>query len=179
MGPEVIYQRELVVGNPHDGTLLTVLGHDEKAVKPLRYGVRVGTLGLLVPQGVLSEVAEHRPVFPIPYTAPWFEGVCNNRGDVVPVFNLHRLLEFDTDCHDRDNDLLLMIGQQEFAVALRIYDYPRPVRVGGPCPMPSGLPAGIAEHISQSYVFGKEVWSDFKYRDFFMALKARLAVHPL
>lgn len=179
MTHEFNHHREGSVGNPHDGTPLGVTEHSLSAVlEPSRYGISVGELRLLVPQGVMSEVAERRPVYPIPHTAAWFEGVCNNRGDVVPAFNLHRLLGLDGDGHGTDPDLLLIVGEREFSVAIRIHDYPRSMRGGQPCAASSSPPAQIVDYIGQSYSFSDQsVWSDFRYRDLFMALRKRLAIH--
>ena len=50
-----------------------------------RMGFRVGELGLLFPWTAGREVVMPPPVSRIPNTAPWFAGLANVRGGLVPV----------------------------------------------------------------------------------------------
>ena len=54
---------------------------------PIRFGFRVGSIGLLVPAGMLSELVDDTEVYPLPTTPAWFHGLINLRGGLVPVFD--------------------------------------------------------------------------------------------
>ena len=58
-----------------------------------RFGFRVGQLRLLIKPRTHSEVVAQPHIYPIPNVPPWFLGVINLRGNLLPVFALQQLLQ--------------------------------------------------------------------------------------
>ncbi len=58
----------------------------------IRHGFSVGALNLLVPPGIPVQLLEVPKLSPLPLAPPWFKGMANHRGEVVPVFSLPELL---------------------------------------------------------------------------------------
>ncbi len=138
----------------------------------VRYGVRFGGIGLLVPEATFSEVVVKKDVYPLPNTQPWLQGILNDHGDMVPVYDLP--LFFGMDLLDARRDILLIIDQREYAVAIRVPEYPKAVRGGTEAgdAVQEGIPEPLREYVSKVYQANGERWIDFRHRDFFMSLKA-------
>ena len=68
-----------------------VVGED-KAAEEARYGCRVANIGLILDTGKGSEVIDDISIGTILNTPPLFSGVINLRGNLVPVFNLKKLI---------------------------------------------------------------------------------------
>lgn len=60
-----------------------------------RYGFRISELGFLIPEGAHGALIENANIFPIPNTIFWLKGLVNVRGNMVPVFDLGRMLDAD------------------------------------------------------------------------------------
>ena len=143
------------------------------ATNQVRYGVRIGALGILVPDGVFSEVTVSKPIYSLPNTQPWLPGVVNDHGDVIPVYDLYEL--FGVDVSSSGKNILLMVDRREHAVALKLWDYPLAVRgfsAGAPRPE---IPGVLEAFVGESFSVGGEVWVDFDHRAFFLSLRASVA----
>ncbi len=140
----------------------------------VRYGFRVGELGLLVPRATFSEVVVDRPVYPLPNTQPWLEGVINDHGDMVPVYDLAILFGLGLSSGGKRNALLI-IDQRDHAAAIRVRDYPRAVRGLEPEEALPPLPEPLQGAATTAWRAGDETWIDFRHRDFFEALKPMVA----
>ena len=96
---------------------------DEAASEYLsRYAFSVGGLNLLVGEGTLCEVMDIPPIARVPHTAHWFLGLVNLRGEIVPVFDLARVLGRGTS--RKSAERLLVIGRGEVATGVLIDDLP-------------------------------------------------------
>ena len=157
-----------------DVSVLMNMQSDAEATQPseqVRYGIRMGELGLLIPQETFSEVVVAKDIYPLPNTQPWLKGVINDHGDVVPVYDLLQL--FRLEATQAPKEALLVIDQREYAVAIFIRQYPQPVRgMGEPAEAATDVPEVLQEHVKAVYQVGGERWIDFNHRDFFRSLKA-------
>ena len=136
----------------------------------VRYGVRFGEFGLLVPDAVFSEVVVKKEVYPLPNTQPWLQGIINDHGDMVPVYDLSLLFGLDSSAGKKN--ALLIIDQREHAAAIRVPEYPKAVRGGVEIATVGNLPEPLKGHVEKVYQAGGETWIDFRHRAFFMSLKA-------
>ena len=143
-------------------------------IEQVRYGVRIGDIGLLVPEGAFSEVVVNKGVYPLPNTQPWLLGILNDHGDMVPVYDIARLLGIDVPSGKKD--ALLIVDQRGYAAAIRVREYPRAVRgFEAEAQLPE-IPAALDGYVDRAYRAGDEVWLDFRHRDFFTSLKAIVAL---
>ncbi len=150
-------------------------GEASQADEQVRYGIRLGELGLLIPRETFSEVVVAKDIYPLPNTQPWLKGVINDHGDVVPVYDLLQL--FRLEATQTQKEALLVIDQREYAVAIFIRQYPQPVRgTREPAEPSATVPEVLKEYVRAVYRVGGEQWIDFNHRDFFRSLKAWVAL---
>ena len=88
-----------------------------------RYGVRLGEYGLLLPQSATCEVAEDLPDCALPNTPDWFVGVMNQRGNIVPVFDISDMLEINQRTPSA-RAWALIVGTRDEAIGLRVSQLP-------------------------------------------------------
>jgi len=88
-----------------------------------RYGVQLGEYGLLLPQSTICEIAEELPEGGLPNTPEWFVGVINQRGNIVPVFDISTMLEVDRSTRG-SRAWTLIVGTRDEAVGLRLHALP-------------------------------------------------------
>jgi chemotaxis signal transduction protein len=139
----------------------------------LRYGFRVLDLGLLVPARLTGEVLDRPRVFLVPNTPPWLRGLCNVRGNLVPVFDLRQLL--GTQPTATESRWVLVLGEGDAAAGLDIDTLPTPV---GTTRRPSGrppVPAALREHLRDALLAGDQVWLDVDLDRFLRSLAPRIA----
>lgn len=138
----------------------------------IRHGFVVGDLHLLIPQGVACELLEDWVVSPIPFAPPWFKGMANHRGDVVPVFSLPELLLQDPGTTD-SRAWLIVLDKPPAMSALLINRYPQllndvqEVLEAGPEPAP-GL---IRPYLTRAYESDGKIWLDFQHDAWLLSLK--------
>ena len=98
----------------------------------LRYGIRIGGIGLLIGARVPSEFILPVPVSRLPNTPDWFAGLMNLRGALVPVFDLESLVGVDEDtAHSPASggrSLFLVLDRGERTAALKIQSFPQALR---------------------------------------------------
>lgn len=93
----------------------------------IRFGVQVGQYHLLIAPQTFSEVVAHTVVYPMPHTPRWFLGLLNQRGNLVPVFDLHQLWHMAVPGQGLRTVLVLDQGSE--AVGMGIDGMPQSVRL--------------------------------------------------
>lgn len=134
--------------------------------KRVRYGFRVAGLGLLIKPGCSSEVLQQPDIWGLPGSAPWLLGLVNLRSNLVPVFDLRRLLGLPPR-ETAEKMLVLVFDQGEKAVGLMIDDFPQPLLDMSQLPSLPLLPAELQAHVRAGYMKEDAVWLEFDHETFF------------
>ncbi|HEY6096368.1 MAG TPA: chemotaxis protein CheW [Gallionellaceae bacterium] len=131
-----------------------------------RYGFQVAELKLLIKPGCASEVVRRPGIWSIPGAAPWLLGLLNLRSNLVPVFDLSRLLG-NADARQAEERLVLVFDQGERAVGLLIDDYPRPLHDMTRLTSLPQLPAVLQSHVRGGHMKDEAAWLEFDHESFF------------
>ncbi len=119
-----------------------------------RYGFLVGALGLLVPEGTIGEIIEDAAIFPVPNTADWLLGMINQRGALVPVFDLGAMLDAPLAAVGR----VMVVGDGPEAAAFPVATLPRPIPVGEAVDPRPPVPAPFEAHARAAYLVDEQLW---------------------
>jgi twitching motility protein PilI len=136
-----------------------------RAMTPLRFGARLGDIGLLVPPGMLSEVVEDAKIYPLPTAPQWFQGLINLRGSLVPVFNLKCL--FQMDAQDTETTNLLVLNSEEEAVGFLIDGLPVTLDARQRLEQVPLLPPVLREHAQAVFAQDGGIWVEVDFDGFF------------
>ena len=132
------------------------------------YAVRVGDLGLLLPENDISELLEDKNICRLPNTPDWFNGVTNIRGNMVPVFDLHHFFEFENNPRDRR---LVLIGAGDKAVCIWADDMPVMVSLSdAEIDQSQKIPELIEEFARKTFSKNGQCWVDWNIQKFFTTL---------
>ncbi len=83
---------------------------------------RVGETALIAPLDEIAEVLEvPRDITPVPATKAWLCGVANNRGTLLPIFDLHAFL-FGVTTSRNPRNRVMVARQDEFPFGLLVRD---------------------------------------------------------
>jgi twitching motility protein PilI len=144
----------------------SLIDRNIRSMEPLRFGVRVVDIGLLIPSGMLSEVVEDAKIYPLPTAPHWFQGLINLRGTLVPIFNLKVLFQIDKpDTEDGTN--LLVLNSDDQAAGFLIDGLPMALNVTQSLTQIPLLPAVLREHAHVVYVQDGRVWVEFDFDGLF------------
>jgi len=133
------------------------------------HGVLVGNIGLLLPEDEVCELVEVATVCRLPNTSTWFSGITSVRGNMIPVFDLHELFDI---AHEHLRRRMIVIGQNEKAVAFWVDDFPRIVTLGVEDDVTSEppIPSLIREHGRKYYLREEQIWVDWNIETFVTTL---------
>ena len=138
-----------------------------------RHTVRIGNIGLILPQQEVNELIERPAVCRLPNTLPWFDGVISVRGSMIPVFDLHELFSIELPAGKRR---LIVVGQDQTAAAFWVDDFPQLLVLldeDGTTNEPP-LPELIRAHAERFYLKDEQAWVEWDARAFFTALGENL-----
>jgi chemotaxis signal transduction protein len=145
---------------PEEGTVRDGSGEFDQQ-KLQRMGFRVGELGLLFTWDAGREVVTPPPVSCVPNTAPWFTGLANVRGSLVPIVDTARA--FGVARQTGAPGYLLIFGHGEDALGLlidglpRLFDLNKSQRLTSLPVLPALLEDGV---VSAAYDHVGHVWLD-------------------
>lgn len=142
----------------------------------IRFGVRVGHCHLLIASQTLSEVVARPMLYALPHTPRWFLGLLNQRGNLLPVFDLHHVLQITAQAQGQRTALILDQGRD--AVGLCIDGMPQSVRLEQRLRQVPSLPPLLAAHVGAAYGDGSAVWLEFDHHGFFTTLGAQMTATP-
>jgi chemotaxis signal transduction protein len=152
--------------NPPVGTTIGL--HPAAMEQPTRFGFFLGQMRLLITPGTHSEVAIQTTICSIPNVPSWFLGVMNLRGNVLPVFDMHQLLQMDN--RRRELPTILLLDQGSDMVALPIDGFPQSVVLDHKLRNLPPLPEVLEAHVSAAYAKESTIWLDFDHQSFFTQL---------
>lgn len=135
-------------------------------------GFRLGDWGFLLPISTHCEVLERLQVNPIPNVEPWFSGLLNVRGLIVPVIDLGILLGVSyTQPKQR---YLFTLGRGEKTMAVWIDSYPQLLSGCASSFLPTAhetvLPGMLQTFVAKSYVHNDQVWLKVQFEPLFKTL---------
>lgn len=139
----------------------------------VRYGFRIGVLGLLIQSGSGSEILQKPSIWSLPGSPPWFLGLINVRGNLVPVYELGQVLNLGTRSADEKN-LVLVFDKGDKAVGVVVDDFPRPLSALTSLPNLPVLPAALNGHVRKGYIKEEIIWLEFDHNSFFEELLLKL-----
>jgi len=145
--------------------------HDHAVV---RYGYRVGDIGLLVGERAECEVIPVPRIVRIPTTPRWLLGVANLRGGLVPLFDLRALFELPAG-HTEDDRFALIFDRGEHAVGILVTEHPVSLTRLEPLSQPPPLPAAVRDFVANALHHGQTVWLEFDHRRFFESVAQRMS----
>lgn len=151
----------------------TSTGGPRAAIRQVRYGFRVGDIGLVIDRSKASEVVDDVPVRAIPNTPVWLSGLINLRGNLVPVFDLKTL--FGIAREQSEKRWMLIVDKGDKAIALPVEGLPRVIDIGQRSAQLPPIPEPLRPHAHAAYVDRGEVWLDFDFEGFFKALGAQIS----
>ncbi|HEY8158992.1 MAG TPA: chemotaxis protein CheW [Methylobacter sp.] len=134
------------------------------------FGIRIGSMGFLVPTTIYCEVLDKIQVNTLPNVHPWVSGLLNLRGNLVPVFDLRIVLEEETASHIKRR--LFSIDRGDKTVALWIDDFPevKDSTILQPLKELPPLPQILQSFVTDGYEQNGQVWLNVKFGDLFKAL---------
>ena len=142
-------------------------------VEQVRYAARLGDYGILLPEDTVSEVLDRAEIYPIPNTAPWFEGLINLRGTVVPVFDLRKL--FNSAPIPGERQMLLVIDKGETALGIAIDGVPVPAPECTPMDQRPPLPEVLKKFTTSAFERGDQIWLQVDLKGLVSSLAVEIA----
>lgn len=135
----------------------------------LRYGYRMGSLGMLIKLGSTSEVMHPPAISTLPGSPHWLLGLINLRGNLIPIFDLRKVLGVEPQ-PSAEQALILVLDQADKAVGITIDGFPKPLSALNTLPAIPQLPSMLIGHVSKAYVKEELIWLEFDHATFFEAL---------
>ncbi len=136
--------------------------------REVRYGFMIAQVGFMMARMTSSEIMLPPTVFRLPNTAPWFLGIANVRGNLIPVFDLAPLLARQAQADAKQMTLVLDSGEN--AVGVMIDGFPRTVEGLSPLEHAPALPGMLEAHVRGGYAAAGEIWFDLDHIGLFEAL---------
>ncbi len=134
------------------------------------YGFKLGKLNLLLDSQVHSEVVENAEIMPIPLMPQYVVGLCNVRGNLVPVYDLYN--KFEIEVEKQNSRRVLILGENENMVGIQIEKMLVSLAFEEfDCmeDMPSSH-GQINEHVTYCYKQDGKYWFGFNYITLFESL---------
>jgi hypothetical protein len=132
----------------------------------LRCGIRLqtsgGSLPLLLPADRPAELRRGMAICSVPNVAPWFFGMANLRGELVPVFDLLGYCGLGRTTRQRSSELLL-IGTAASAFALPGTGEPEILQLSEDGAGTHTAPAQVSEFIYNAWKGVNTHWYDFDF----------------
>ena len=96
-------------------------GNEPQGVSKFYYSI--ADFNILLESGIKTEIIEKQDVFPIPHSPLWCQGMISLRGKLIPVVNLHKLLN---DADQINSSWLLILEKEPYPqLAIRIDKLPQ------------------------------------------------------
>lgn len=131
----------------------------------------IGRVALLSPLVDIAEVLEPpQEMTRVPAARPWVCGIANNRGTLLPIFDLHAFL-FGVSTARNPRNRVLVVRQEDFPFGLLVSEVVgiRHYETGAYDPQAPELGAGVDELLEGSFSRGEECYPVFSL--------LRLALH--
>jgi chemotaxis signal transduction protein len=122
------------------------------------FGFRVGSFGFLVSVNTFCEVLDKYQINPLPNVQPWFQGLINLRGNLVPIFDLRTA--FNEGVGDKKKLRLFIIGREDKAVGIWIDSYPEILEINEKASTIdlTNLPQVLRQCVSSARLHNGHLW---------------------
>lgn len=135
----------------------------------------IGTFHLMVDTARHPcEVYEELPLCTLPGSPPHLVGMANQRGNIVPIFDLRRMLDYSPA---EGRNFYLILGERDDAIGFRINTLPRRVQLSREEQITTALPIPhlLETHLRHFYQQGEQFIADWNLTTFLeeMAFTAR------
>lgn len=141
------------------------------------HGFRIGDLGLLLlTENTVCEVSDQLQLCQLPNTAPWLYGITNQRGNMVPVFDLALLLGFAREQSNKKPNMLIY-DQKDAAVGMLIEELPVRMELGADERMGNipPLPERLQSFVRACYRYDNTIWVNWDVHGLFASLSDQIA----
>ncbi|WP_394752260.1 chemotaxis protein CheW [Crenothrix sp.] len=133
-------------------------------------GFRIGNIGLLLNASIFCEIVDQAKVSPLPNVQPWLSGVLNLRGNIVPVVDLHILIEQDKTANPKARHLLA-VDRGRKTVAFWIDGYPQMINTALlSATTPPALPDVLTHAVTQYKSQDTQIWLNISLDKLFKSL---------
>lgn len=142
---------------------------EEVRTDDVRYVIRISNLNLVLPYGILSELVEVPQYAELPLMPENVVGLCNLRGNLVPVFNLYTHLKMGVDINGR---YLIALGEGSSTVGVLLESLPYMVRESEctPTAQVPTLPNKLSPYISNVFKRDDQVLVEYDHDAFYASL---------
>ena len=89
--------------------------------KRYKYFFQCGNFNFILPDSQSAEIIRTPEIYDIPTTPIWFKGMINLRGNLLPVFDLHALVN---KCEPEKHEWLIVFGNEGSMASLCINSLP-------------------------------------------------------
>ncbi len=128
----------------------------------IKYGFLIGPMGFLIGDQTVAEVIASPSIYPVPRVPDWLHGIMNHGGNIIPVFDLRRILVPD-DTHN-DQRPILVLRRDTDAVGLLIDGLPKALPVTTESFDMPALPAIMTDYIAPAFRSKGLCWMELDYR---------------
>ncbi len=131
---------------------------------------------LLATEKSVCEVFDQLAICRLPNTVDWLHGVANQRGNMVPIFDLKLLFNLQQDS-GKKRFKYLIYGQKEAAVGMLIEDLPIRVELDPEERMAAipPLPANLQPYVRLCYRHDGKLWIAWDVHELFSAVSGLVA----
>lgn len=135
----------------------------------VRYAFDLGALGLFIPEKISSELIETPELAFMPKMPGFVEGLCNVRGNLIPVFNLHKKLLSQENIKTK---YLLALGEGDDIVGVLLESLPYVVREEAYTQIQRtpDLPVQLEQHVFRAFQKDGKVLLEYDHNAFFLSL---------
>lgn len=127
------------------------------------HGVVVGDLGLLLASDkVVVEIFETLPLCPLPNTPPWLHAMANQRGNIIPVFDLAILLGLPNS--EPRRSYYLVIGQNENAFGMLLEQLPEKILLEPDDELKArpSIPGNLEPFVKRCFEKNQKIWLEWE-----------------
>ncbi len=124
----------------------------------------------MLPDGMLSEVVEVPRYTHMPLMPAHVAGLCNLRGNLIPVFDLYRYLSLPGS---GKSDYIVALGENEEMVGVLTKNLPRPVDPNNYqlVQQVPNLPANLERYTTEIFQRENEILIAYQHDAFFASLR--------
>lgn len=142
----------------------------EESIKHSYHAFSIGNIGILLAPDTINEVADKLTFCKLPNTSKMLFGMANLRGNIIPIFDLHKQLNITPA--QENNRKILIIGKGIDAAALLIDDLPIVVSIAeqDKCTESPALPDMLSQFVTNSYLTKDKIWLELDLKALFYKL---------